>query len=253
MFSKRARVDTDDLEDVRLRRSSNNTQLRRLIHEQLAMLNTSELSTHDRLQSIIAEQRTWLETPECDDVENTQVIDDVENIGDIESRQTGSGVQSNYNPQLPDMGLSRTDIQSLTHDGGYAGEFTVIPRRRFNGVEIIRPLNLRGAATNDLAEYNILLHNILNEIVDFSQLLAGETGYVNIALSGDSLPTAINAVLTPENNHDASIFTDQIVRAAQSNTDVSTDSTLTLQVSVAMDTPSGGRRRLKDIAISDAI
>lgn len=72
MFSKRARVDTDDLEDVRLRRSSNNTQLRRLIHEQLAMLNTSELSTHDRLQSIIAEQRTWLETPECDDVENTR-------------------------------------------------------------------------------------------------------------------------------------------------------------------------------------
>ncbi len=51
-------------------------------------------------------------------------------------------------------------------------------------------------------------------------MMTGETGFMNVYLQGESLPTDINAVLTPDNNHDASTFIDQIERAVQSNADV---------------------------------
>ncbi len=40
--------------------------------------------------------------------------------------------------------------------------------------------------------------------------MAGETGFMNVSLQGESLPTDINVVLTPDNNHEVSIFIDQI-------------------------------------------
>ncbi len=91
--------------------------------------------------------------------------------------------------------------------------------------------------------HNIFLKDILNEVVDFSRLMAGETGFMNISLRGESLPTDINVVLTPGNNHDISTFIDQIERVVQSNADVGCDSALQLFVSVARNREGGGHRK----------
>ncbi len=72
----------------------------------------------------------------------------------------------------------------------------LIPRPRFNGLEIRRTLNFCEIAADDYAAYNIFLQDILNEIVDFSRLMAGDDGFINVSLQGESLPTDINAVLT---------------------------------------------------------
>ncbi len=39
--------------------------------------------------------------------------------------------------------------------------------------------------------------------------MAGDDGFINVSLQGESLPTDINAVLTPDTNHDFSTFVDQ--------------------------------------------
>ncbi len=54
------------------------------------------------------------------------------------------------------------------------GDFTIIPRQRFNGLEIRRTLHFREIAADDYAAFNIFLQDILNEIVDFSRLMAGD-------------------------------------------------------------------------------
>ncbi len=77
--------------------------------------------------------------------------------------------------------------------------------------------------------------------------MAGETGFMNVSLQGESLSTDINAVLTPDNNHDVTTFIDQIERAVQSNADVGCDSALQLCVSVARNGQSGGRRKLTEL------
>ncbi len=63
-----------------------------------------------------------------------------------------------------------------------------------------------------------------------------------------SLPTDINAVLTPDNNHDISTFVDQIKRVVQSNADVGCNSALQLCVSVTRNRQGGGHRKLSDLA-----
>ncbi len=78
--------------------------------------------------------------------------------------------------------------------------------------------------------------------------MAGENGFMNVSLHGESLPTDINAVLTPDNNHDVNTFIDQIERAVQSNADVGCDSALQLCVSVACNRQGGVRRTLSDLA-----
>ncbi len=62
------------------------------------------------------------------------------------------------------------------------GDFTIIPRPRFNGLEIRRTLNSREIAADDYAAYNIFLQDILNEIVDFSRLMAGDDGFISVSL-----------------------------------------------------------------------
>lgn len=98
MYSKRAYTNSgsDDREHVRSKHRANNEQLRWLINKQLRMLNTSELSTTERLQNIITEQERCLEISVHND------IDDNENV------QYGArgSIQTNYSPQLPDMGLN---------------------------------------------------------------------------------------------------------------------------------------------------
>ncbi len=133
------------------------------------------------------------------------------------------------------------------------GDFTIIPRPRFNGLEIRRTLNFREIASDDYAAYNIFLQDILNEIVDFSRLMAGNDGFINVSLQGESLPTHINAVLTPDTNHDFSTFADQIERAVQSNADVECDSALQLCVSVVRNRQGGARRKLTDLAHNTVI
>ncbi len=99
---------------------------------------------------------------------------------------------------------------------------------RFNGLKIHKTLNFREIVADDYAAYHIFLQDILNEIIDFSRLMAGENGFMNVSLHGESLPTDINAVLTPDNNHDVNTFIDQIERAVQSNADEGCDSALQL-------------------------
>ncbi len=133
-------------------------------------------------------------------------INDDAQIGRGPSNDDASG----YDPSAPDMGLSRNFIDRLISEGGRVADFTIIPRQRFNGLEIHSTLNFGEITADDYAAYNIFLQDILNEIVDFSRLMAGETSFMNVSLQGESLPTNINVVLTPDNNHDVSTFIDHI-------------------------------------------
>ncbi len=208
---------------------NNSEQLRELINQQLQMLEPDSLNMIERLHEII------------DDQHEHMAMD--EQIGAGPSNQA-----SDYDPMAPDMGLSRNFIDRLIADGGRVGDFTVNPRTRFNGLEIRRNLNFRDIASDDYAAYNIFLQAILREIVDFSRLMAGDDGFINVSLQGESLPTDINAVLTPDTNHNFTMFVDQIERAVQSNADVGCDSALQLCVSVARNRQGGVRRKLTDLA-----
>ncbi len=228
--------ESDDQRSSRPRHDFQNNinHLHTLIDQQLQMIPANSLNMIERLHEIIDEQNEWL---------GASVNDDVQ-IG----RGPSNDDASDYDPSAPDMGLTRHFIDRLINEGGRVGDFTIIPRQRFNGLEIRRTLNFREIATDDFAAYHILLHNILNEIIDFSRLMAGENGFMNVSLHGESLPTDINTVLTPDNNHDVNAFIDQIERAFQSNADVGCDSALQLCVSVARNRQGGGRRKLSDLA-----
>ncbi len=117
---------------------------------------------------------------------------------------------SDYDPSAPDIGLTQSFIDRLISKGGRVGDFTITPRQRFNGLEIHRTLNFHEITADDYAAYHIFLQDILNENIDFSRLMAGENGFMNVSLHGESLPTDINAVLTPDNNHDVNTFIEQI-------------------------------------------
>ncbi len=187
----------DDQRPLRPRHDFQNNieQLRELINDQLQMLQPDLFNMIERLHKLVDEQQEWL----------GMSINADEQIGSGPSNDV-----SDYDPLAPDMGLSRNFIDRLISDGGRVGDFTIIPRPRFNGLEIRRTLNFREIAADDYAAYNIFLQDILNEIVDFSRLIAGDDGFINVSLQGESLPTDINAVLTLDNNHDISTFVDQI-------------------------------------------
>ncbi|XP_052426447.1 uncharacterized protein LOC127968976 [Carassius gibelio] len=249
MSSKRCHDDLhthgseDDQRPLRPRYDfQNNTQqLHEIINNHLQMLPPNPLNMIDRLHELIDEQHEWLGAAVDSDV------------------QIGAGTPNNdpsgYDPTAPDMGLSQHYIDRLVREGGSVGDFTIVPRPRFNGLEIRRTLNFREIATDDFAAYNIFLHDILNEIVTLSRLLAGDGVFFNISLQGASLPTDINAVLTPDNNHDVNVFVDQIERTVQSNTDVAFDTALELRVSVARNKQGGvgARRKLSDLAHNQVI
>ncbi len=188
-----------------------------------------------------------------DDQRSLRPRHDFQNNGDqLRDEQIGGGPSnddaSGYDPLAPDMGLSQNSIDRLIREGGRVGDFTIVPRPRFNGLEIRRTLNFREIAADDYAAYDIFLQDILNEIIEFSRLMASEDGFMNVSLQGERLLTDINAVLTPDNNHDISTLVDQIERAIQSNTDVGYDSALELCVSVARNKQGGTRRKLSDLA-----
>ncbi len=229
-------VPEDDQRSSRPRHNFQNNihQLHTLIDNQLQMIPTHSLNMVERLHKIIDEQNEWLGAS----------VNDGAQIG----RGPSIDDASDYDPSAPDMGLTQSFIDRLISEGGRVGDFTIIPRQRFYGLEIHRTLNFREIAADDYAAYHIFLQDILNEIIDFSRLMAGENGFMNVSLHGESLPTDINAVLTPDNNHDVNTFIEQIERAVQSNADVGSDSALQLCVSVARNRQGGVRRKLSDLA-----
>ncbi len=208
---------------------NNIEQLHTLIYNQLQMIPSHSLNMVERIHEIIDEQNEWLAAS----------VNDGAQIGRGLSNDNASG----YYPSAPDMGLTRNFIDTPISEGGRVGDFTIIPRQRFNGLEIHRTLNVREITADDYAAYHIFLQDILNKIIDFSRLMAGENGFMNVSLHGESLPTDINAVLTPDNNHDVNTFIEQIERAVQSNADVGCDSALQLCVSVARNRQGGVRRK----------
>ncbi len=82
----------------------------------------------------------------------------------VNSRQTGNGVgtQSRHTLDLtdPNMGLKHSEIESLVRQGGNVAGYTIVPRARFNGLEIHRILNLREISSTDLADYTVFLHDM---------------------------------------------------------------------------------------------
>ncbi len=224
--------DDDDQRSSRPRHDFQNNidQLHTLIDNQLQMIPSHSLNMVERLHKIIDEQN------EC------KSVNDGAQIG----RGPSNDNASDYDPSAPDMGLTQNFIDRLISEGGRMGDFTIIPRQRFNCFN--RTLNFREIAADDYAAYHIFLHDILNEIIDFSRLMAGENGFMNVFLHGESLPTDINVVLTPDNNHDVNTFIEQIERAVQSNADVGCDSALQLCVSMARNRQGGVRRKLSDLA-----
>ncbi|XP_053481752.1 uncharacterized protein LOC128608210 [Ictalurus furcatus] len=173
---------------------------------------------------------------------------------DSNSQQVGCGSDSqSFNPSEPNFGLSEAAIESIVREGGSVGDYTVVPRRRFNGLEIRRRINMRVITAPDLAAYAIFLHDIMSEIVSFSRLLAGDGGLINITLRGPSLPSDVNAVLSPDNDYDLHIFTQQLENIMQSNSDVRADECLDLYVSIARGKHGGAYRKIRDLAHNEVI
>ncbi len=129
---------------------NNSEQLRELINQQLQMLQSDSLNMIERLHEIVDEQHEQLGMD----------INADEQIGAGPSNDA-----SDYDPSAPDMGLSRNFIDRLI------------------------TLNFREIVSDDYAAYNIFLHDIMNEIVDFSRLMAGNDGFINVSLQGESLTT----------------------------------------------------------------
>ncbi len=115
----------DDQRPLRPRHDfqNNSEQLRELINQQLQMLEPDSLNMIERLHEIIDEHHEHLGMD----------INMDEQIGAGPSNDA-----SDYDPMAADMGLSRNFIDRLIADGGRVGDFTIIPRPRFNGLEIRR-------------------------------------------------------------------------------------------------------------------
>ncbi|MGL5597509.1 MAG: hypothetical protein ACRDDA_05195, partial [Aeromonas sp.] len=149
--------------------------------------------------------------------------------------------------------LKDVDLDALIRNGGTLNGYHVLPRPRFNSVELRRPMNLRQINSTDLASYHIRLHDTMDEIVTFARQIAGEGGVISLTLRGASLKTDVNAVLSQGNNYDVNVFTEQIEKMLQSDDRMLSDDTVEISASVAMNRQGGGRRKLVDLAIDQVI
>ncbi len=152
----------------------------------------------------------------------------------VNSRQTGNGVgtQSRHTLDLtdPNMGLKHSEIESLVRQGGNVAGYTIVPRARFNGLEIHRIINLREISSTDLADYTVFLHDMFSEIVAFSRLLGGDSSLININLRGASLTSDVNTLLSANNDYSVDLFINDLEKIMQSNSDVQFDESLNLSV-----------------------
>ncbi|XP_055070270.2 uncharacterized protein [Misgurnus anguillicaudatus] len=174
----------------------------------------------------------------------------------VNVQQVGEGSDDpHHNSEMADMGLTPDDVERLVRDAGEFNGYTIVPRTRFNSLEIRRNINLRSIASTDMASYVVFLDCVLNEIVSISRIFAGDGGIIHVLLSGETLTSDVNALLTPANDYSVSAFTDQLENIMQSNADVHVDDNLMLKVSIVRSKNGGvgDRRKFRDLAHNEVI
>lgn len=108
----------------------------------------------------------------------------------------------------------------------------------------------------DLATYHDSLHRAMDEIVSFVRQIGGDAPVINLVMTAPSLNSSINAVLSPVNDHDVNLFTDQIEKNLQSNDRLMADDAVDIGVTVVMNRRGGGgshRRKLTDLSLDQVI
>ncbi len=149
---------------------------------------------------------------------------------------------------------TRANIDAAIRNGGFVNGFRVLPRPRFNGFDLRRTMNMRDIMSPDLDTYHISLHTAMDEIVSFAREMGGDASIINLVMSAPSLNSSVNAILTPGNNYDVNLFTEQIENFLQSNNRLMADDAVEIEASVAMNRQGGGRRRkLTDLALDQVI
>ncbi|XP_016333401.1 uncharacterized protein LOC107681606, partial [Sinocyclocheilus anshuiensis] len=150
-------------------------------------------------------------------------------------------------------GTTRAIIDAAIRNGGTVNGFCVLPRPRFNSVDLRRTMNMREIMSTDLASYHVSLHNAMDEIVSFAQQIGGDASVINLVMTAPSLNSSVNAVLTPGNNYDVNLFTEQIEKILQSNERLMVDDAVEIEANVAMNRQGGGRRKLTELALDQVI
>lgn len=92
----------------------------------------------------------------------------------------------------------------------------------------------------DLDTYHVSLHTAMDEIVSFAREMGGDASVINLVMSAPSLNSSVNAVLTPGNNYDVNLFTEQIEKNVQSNNRLMADDAVEIEASIAMNRQGGG-------------
>nr|XP_055068853.1 uncharacterized protein LOC129450248 [Misgurnus anguillicaudatus] len=186
------------------------------------------------------------------DLNDHQVLDGGSENLHVQHGGEGSD-DPHHNSEMADMGLTPDDVERLVRDGGEFNGYTVVPRTRFNSLEILRNINLRAIASTDMASYVLFLDGVLNDIVSISRIFAGDGGIIHVLLSGESLMSDVNALLTPANDYSVSALSDQLENIMQSNRDVCVDDNLMLKVSIVRSKNGGARRKFRDLAHNEVI
>ncbi len=74
-------------------------------------------------------------------------------------------------------------------------------------------------------------------------------------MNGERLKAPVNIVLSPGNNYDVNLFTEQIEKKLQSDDQLLSDDTVEIEVDVAMNRQGGGgqRHKLTDLPLQEVI
>ncbi|KAI7814543.1 putative DNA polymerase-like protein, partial [Triplophysa rosa] len=166
------------------------------------------------------------------------------------------GNVDNERPSTSDtQRTSSVDLDALIRDRGIINSYRVLPRPRFNSVELRRPKNLRDIGATDLATYHVRLHETMNEIATFARQIGGDGSVVSLTLSGPRLKSDVTAILSPGNDYDVNVFTDQIKKFLQSDDRLMCDDAVEIGATVASNRQGGGRHRriLTDLALDQVI
>ncbi|XP_059395371.1 uncharacterized protein LOC132127485 [Carassius carassius] len=253
MAAKRCRESCDGEQDPQLscNRDDNFQNQQNTTEKLLRLIQTvDEMKKHkpSKLLKLINAVQSRAEPPQ-------QPVFDFEQFLNSQQLGAGAGTQPHHTPDLTDpcMGLTQAEIETFVRVGGNVAGYTVVPRGRFNGLEIHRLINLREISSTGLADYTAFLHDTFSEIVAFSRLLGGDGSLINITLSGPSLTSDVNTLLSASNDYSVDLFISNLEKIMQSNTDVQFDECLNLKVSIARSKQGGARRKLRDLAHNQVI
>lgn len=131
------------------------------------------------------------------------------------------------------------NIDEVIRNGGILNGFHILPRPRFNSVDLHRTMNMRDIMSPDLATYHDSLHCAMDEIVSFARQIGGDAPVINLVMTAPSLNSSINAVLSQVNDYDVNLFTDQIEKILQSNDRLMADDAVDIGVTVVMNRRGG--------------